>query len=470
MAGSCFRVLTVVAALLAASDVHGSPIKHIVVIMMENHSFDNMLGWTPGIGDLTGAEYNLLNASNPSSKMFNMTKGATYCTVPDPDHSWPGTELQVFAPHIPPFGTVGTPTMGGFAQSYAGEGGNPTEVMQGYTQDQVPIITTLAQEFVACTNYYASLPGPTGPNRMFVHTATTLGYDGSNYANYPLKTRSFYEDLMADGLDWAIHFHDFTTAHGIAPLNTFTKNFVQDPGFDKFFGLLENGTLPSYTFLVPLLSPNFGMQPTSQHPDYDIRAGEAQLKLVYETLRASSAWNETLLAIIYDEHGGFYDHRAPPSGVPNPCPTCTPQPYPFAFDRLGVRLPGIFISPWLPKTLDDTVYDHTSVLRTARKIFNMSSPPLSPREAAANDFFDLFLTQPRTDTPTTLPPVPTNPPRCTPPLSHLSGLAKEYLKMYDSLLEQHKVSLDRTAADVTCDRDAGQFMMDAITAMFGTRV
>eukprot|EP01116_Phalansterium_solitarium_P001853 TRINITY_DN11677_c0_g1_i1.p1 TRINITY_DN11677_c0_g1~~TRINITY_DN11677_c0_g1_i1.p1 ORF type:complete len:481 (+),score=153.37 TRINITY_DN11677_c0_g1_i1:138-1580(+) len=468
------KAFSVLAFVLLFLDATGHPIKHIVVLMMENHSFDNLLGWLPGVGDLTGAEYNLANASDPTSKRYYAGKGSDYCTFPDPDHSFPGTQFEIFAPNAPPVDDNGTETMGGFAERYLQlhEPGtavpDPQLVMNAFTPDQLPIISTLAQEFLTCTNYYASIPGATNPNRMFVHTGTSKGIT-ETLAPFPiLHARSFYEDLMAHDppLSWEFHYQDFAEGHFIEPMNTFDNNYFFDPGLDMFFESVANNSLANYTFLVPLLSPNFDLLPTSQHPVWDIRGGETLVKSIYEKLRASPHWNDTLFVLIYDEHGGFFDKMPPPKGVPNPCPTCQGDPYAFDFDRLGLRLPAVFVSPWLPELVDATQYDHTSVIATARRIFGLSSPPLTSREAAANHFADKFLATPRTDAPMTLPEVPSDPPMCVPGPTLLSGLVQEAIEMYDQLLVRRNVDIGRRAADSRSDWEAGEFLRAAIGALF----
>ncbi len=121
-----------------------------------------------------------------------------------------------------------------------------------------------------------------------------------------MNATAIQEHLMAENYTWMIHFHDFTTAHGIHPLNTHQDNYLMDMGFKHFLTNLKKGTIPNYTWLVPLLGEKDGMRPTSQHPSYDIRPGESQIKEIYETLRASDRWNDTLFVITYDEHGGFW--------------------------------------------------------------------------------------------------------------------------------------------------------------------
>jgi len=443
-------------------------------MMMENHSFDNLLGWLPGVGDLDGTEYNLLDPTDPNSQHVMVGKQASYCTYPDPNHSFSGTGVQDFAPNPAPVsGGLDKATMGGFVASYVKDGSKqPSDIMQCYTPDQVPVLSALATNFRACSAYHASVPGPTGPNRMFMHAATSTGYNGGVYDGYPINATTIYEHLNSSGYSWAIHFHDFTTAHGIYPLNTYTDGFVQDDKFEQFFDDIDHGRLNNYTFLVPLLSPyvfngTLDAAVNTQHPFTDIRLGESLIKRVYEKIRSSSYWNEILLIINYDEHGGFWD-KAKPVATVNPTPQLPSHPSPFGFDRLGVRVPAILISPWLATAVDDTVYDHTSVLATIKNVFELPSF-LAARDAQANAMDRGILPQPRTDCPVTLPPVPVNPPICllTPENGGPNDLALEYMHMYDSMLRAAGRSIGMAVDAVSNDFEAGIFLRTAIKELFG---
>lgn len=425
-----------------------------------------MLGWLKDIGDLVGSEFNLLNASDPSSTKYFVGLGAPFCMDHDPGHGYSDTTAQIF-------GGSQKESMSGFVENFVhGHSGTAQNIMNCYTPDQVPVISTLATEFSCATHYFPSFPGPTGPNRMFMHTATTMGYDGGQYDGYPLAARSIYEDLFDEGHSFEIRWQDFTTAHGIVPLSsnvTLNSRIVQDLGFEKFLPMLASGKgLADYTVLVPLLGPNGQRKPNSQHPAYDIRPGEALIKQVYETLRNSPYWNDTLLILTYDEHGGFWDKMAPPTNVSNPCPNCTAHPDPFAFDRLGVRIPTIFISQWSPKGVDSTQYEGASVPATVRAIFNLSTPPLSPRMAEAATF-NKFLSQPRTDCPAKLPEV--YPGACTPSAPQLTSVAMEMAQMYLDLARRHLVAsdsrldqLEEMFRRISCDEDAGNFRIAAAKA------
>jgi phospholipase C len=201
--------------------------------------------------------------------------------------------------------------------------------------------------------------------------------------------------------------------------------------FDAFYQQASTGTLPAYSFLCPQYSDgNDGSRTNSQHPPYDVRYGEVLIADVYEALRASPAWNNTLLIVTYDEHGGYYDHVTPPIGAANPDGLDSPTAYDkqqaakdpassgylikpnmtFDFTRLGMRVPAVLISPWIAKgTVDSTQYQHTSIFATLRDLFGVGV--LTKRDAQAKSFTANLtaLKAPRTDAPAKLnrPALPT---------------------------------------------------------------
>jgi phospholipase C len=175
--------------------------------------------------------------------------------------------------------------------------------------------------------------------------------------------------------------------------------------FEDFKRDLKRGTLPPYSFIEPRYNDFFdnarqkAFFSSDQHPPHDVRHGENLIAEVYEAVRKSDIWEESLLVITYDEHGGFYDHVPPPPGVP-PLKNNAPRPDAitgFDFTRLGVRVPAILVSPFIaPATVVKKQFDHTSLIATARKLFAPGAAPLTERDAAANTFDEvLTLTSPR---------------------------------------------------------------------------
>jgi phospholipase C len=286
------------------------------------------------------------------------------------------------------------------------------------------VLSALAAEFAVFNFWHSSLPGPTWPNRFFIHAATSGGLTDSPTTSQIITGFSFehdtiYERLRDAGKSWCIYHDGLPQTAGLANLrdefiNPFTKNF-QD--MDDFYDDVDNGQLPDYTFIEPSYDTgNNYLGGNSMHPLNDIRKGEALVKQVYEKLRASNYWRETMLIITFDEHGGFYDHQPPPAAVPpGDEAKYANQNYSFRFDRLGVRVPALVISPYTARgtvigDVDNpgavaTIFDHTSVLHTVEEFFGL--PPLTKRDAAAQTLeVALNQTTPRlspTDARTTLP-------------------------------------------------------------------
>jgi len=208
--------------------------------------------------------------------------------------------------------------------------------------------------------------------------------------------RTIYENITGVGLKWAIYFHDFPQSLALANLtdSALAANFRF---FPEFFRDLKNGTLPNYSFLEPRYFNFLSWQANDQHPPHDMQLGEHLIADVYEQLSQSSYWNKSLLVILHDEHGGIYDHELPPPAV-NPDGKVSIDP-PFAFDRLGVRVPAVLVSPLIAKsTVDSTLYDHTSLLATVRELFNLPDA-LTERDRRANTFTALLDNAVRMDKP-----------------------------------------------------------------------
>jgi phospholipase C len=268
------------------------------------------------------------------------------------------------------------------------------DIMGCFTPEAVPVLSALAKGYAVCDQWFASVPTETLPNRAFACAATSQGHMDD-------KTRTFSSPtifglLDAAGLGWSVY------GYADEPLtkSTFTQISREAAShfgkFNDFQAAAAAGTLPPYTFL----EPSWGTTGNSQHPNYDVALGEQLIHDVYEALRAGPGWPGTLLVITYDEHGGCYDHVPPPWGAVPP-DTDTGE-FGFNFDRFGVRVPTVLVSPLIaPGTVyrvpaGGTPLDHTSVLKTVEQRWNL--PALTARDAAAPAFGDvLTLTTPRTD-------------------------------------------------------------------------
>ncbi|KAI3455020.1 hypothetical protein Pfo_011683 [Paulownia fortunei] len=394
------------------------PIKTVVVLVLENRSFDHMLGWmkksvNPSINGVTGKECNSVSTkADGTAETICFSDDAEYVD-PDPGHSFEAVEKQVF-------GSGSIPSMSGFLEQALSMSQNLSEtVMKGFRPENVPIYAALVSEFAVFDRWFSSIPGPTQPNRLFVYSATSHG--STSHVKRQLATgypqQTIFDSLHDNGLDFGIYFQNIPTTMFYRNLRKL-KYIFKFHQFDlKFKKDARNGKLPSLTVIEPRYFDLKGLPANDDHPSHDVANGQKLVKEVYETLRASPQWNETLLVITYDEHGGFYDHvQTPYVDVPNPDGNTGPAPYFFKFDRLGVRVPTIMVSPWIKKGTvisrpkgpsPNSEYEHSSIPATIKKMFKLSSHFLTHRDAWAGTFEQVVgeLTSPRTDCPQVLPDV-----------------------------------------------------------------
>ncbi|XP_058107854.1 non-specific phospholipase C2 [Magnolia sinica] len=398
-----------------------SPIKTVVILVMENRSFDHMLGWmkrlNPNINGVTGTESNPLSTTDPNSPRF-FFKDQSHYVDPDPGHSFQAIREQIFGSNDT---SASPPPMNGFAQqaySMTGSTNMSDSVMNGFQPDMVAVYQALVEEFAVFDRWFASVPSSTQPNRLYVHSGTSYGAT-SNIPRllalgYPQRT--IFENIDAAGLSFGIYYQNI-------PATLFYRNLRKLKYLTKFrsYGLefknhAMNGKLPNYVVVEQRYMDTKIEPANDDHPSHDVYQGQMFVKEVYETLRASPQWNETLLVITYDEHGGFYDHvPTPVRDVPNPDGIIGPEPFLFGFNRLGVRVPTILVSPWINKgtvvhgpngsPFPSSEFEHSSIPATVKKLFNLSSPFLTKRDAWAGTFEGLLQgrSEPRTDCPVHLP-------------------------------------------------------------------
>ena len=457
---------------------------HIVVVMFENRSFDNVLGRLYGPGEVESFEgvigKNLTNpipewAENAANRKFVGYGVATNMNTPKPD---PGEEY----PHINTdlFGVVDPknrfvplskmvapynapnpgqqPTMDGFISDYisaftAEIGRQPTyeeyaQIMTGYSPTQLPVTSSLARGFATFDHWFCEVPSQTFTNRSFFHAATASGY----VINFPPAdafpvhntAETIFERLEAKGLNWRVYCDAPSPAsmtgiihasrlHGRFATNFFTvADFLEDA---------KNGRLPNYAFIEPNMwhGHNDMHPPISAllhglpwDPPSSLLGGEALLARVYDAIRTSSVSNgsnylNTLLLVAFDEAGGTYDHVAPPEAPP-PDSAAPPGQMGFTFDRSGQRVPAIAISAWIPERRVVTEeYRHTSLIRTLRERWSLG-PPLTARDAVAADIapiLSLDAPRPPEQWPNVTPqPVPPFNTALLPPNLPLSVLGK----------------------------------------------
>ncbi|KAL5770072.1 hypothetical protein ACOSP7_014226 [Xanthoceras sorbifolium] len=398
------------------------PIKTIVVLVQENRSFDHMLGWmkslNPEIDGVTGSESNPISTSDQNSSRIFFGDTSGYVD-PDPGHSIQAIFEQVFGitwtQHSSSSSSQLEPTMQGFAQNAERtKKGMAETVMNGFKPETVPVYKELVAEFAVCDRWFASVPASTQPNRMYVHAATSHGATSNDtkklIEGYPQKT--IFESLDESGFSFGIYYQ-------FPPATLFYRNLRKLKYMTKFhqFDLhfknhCKEGKLPNYVVIEQRYFDLLSIPANDDHPSHDVSEGQKLVKEVYEALRASPQWNEILFIITYDEHGGFYDHvPTPVTQVPSPDDIIGPEPYYFKFDRLGVRVPTIFISPWIDRgtvlhgasgPCTGSEFEHSSIPATVKKIFNLKEF-LTKRDAWAGTF-DCVLnrTTPRTDCPVTL--------------------------------------------------------------------
>ncbi|KAL4283949.1 hypothetical protein GQ457_16G009490 [Hibiscus cannabinus] len=396
------------------------PIKTIVVLVMENRSFDHILGWLkstrPDVDGLSGEESNPLNATDPNSPFISVTDDAVFVDS-DPGHSFQAIREQIFGSND---SSADPAPMNGFAQQAESMGeGMAKTVMSGFKPSRLPVYTKLANEFGVFDRWFASVPASTQPNRFYVHSATSFGAMSNVRKDlihgFPQKT--IFDSLDENGLSFGIYYQNIPATlffESLRKLKFLTKfhNYAL-----KFRLHARLGKLPNYVvveqryFDVNLFPAN------DDHPSHDVALGQKFVKEVYEILRSSPQWEEMALLITYDEHGGFYDHvPTPVSGVPNPDGIVGPDPYYFKFNRLGVRVPTLLISPWIDKATviheptgptQYSQFEHSSIPATVKKLFNLNSNFLTKRDAWAGTFEKYFnlRSTPRTDCPETLPEV-----------------------------------------------------------------
>ena len=397
-----------------------SSINQIVILMLENRSFDHMLGFlyadtgnvSPAgqpFDGLTGQESNRGSDGAPVSvfKIQSSDPSPYFMPGADPGEGYDSTNSQLFGATTAP--TPPAATNAGFVNDFAytlgweqKEGWSilpgtvANDIMGIFTLDMLPVLAGLARGYAVCDQWFGSVPTETLPNRAFALAATSQGHMDDKTKTW--TSPSIFSLLTANNLNWAIYGYD------TPPLTRL--DFTDITGADEsHFGLFTDfqaaaagGTLPPFTFL----EPSWGASGNSQHPNYNVALGEQLIHDVYDALRNGPAWNSTLLIVTYDEHGGCYDHVPPPTNaVP---PDNTAGEYGFDFKRFGPRVPTVLVSPLIaPGTVfrvgaDAMPLDHTSILKTIETRWNL--PALTARDGAASDVGGvLTLATPRTDDP-----------------------------------------------------------------------
>ena len=379
------------------------PIKHVVVLMLENQSFDRMVGLIPGVDGVDVAHLR----SNPDSltSAAILQNSSTQARMDfDPPHDYDDVIAQIEGTGVPCSGFVNA-----FLKHHST--GKPDEIMAFYDSGTLPAIENLAQQFVICDRWFSSVPGPTWPNRFFVNSGTSLGHiDMPDLVHFDPAIHLYdqptvFERLSEAGKVWRIYFEDFSQTTLMTRQALFAVNYRYMLSFED--DCQDAAGFPQYTFIEPKF---FWPGQNDQHPTSDIRRGDTLIARVYNALRKNEdLWNSTLFIVLYDEHGGFYDHvdpRDPAYKAKAVPPDAHVTPENFAFDLFGLRVPALLISPWLDPAILTGVYDHTSLLRYLTDKWGLGA--LGNRTPVANNFADELVWRDtvRTDTPETITTVP----------------------------------------------------------------
>jgi phospholipase C len=406
-----------------------SQIEHIVVVMLENRSFDHMLGYLSlpteeggkGRADVDGLKgpqvnVNMLDGTPHAIHHLDYTKFKD--ETEDPDHSGTSVDQQLANDN------------GGFVENFAHISGqraaaaheqppDPGLVMGYFTAGELPVYDHLAAEYCVVDRWFSSVPGATWPNRLY--SVAGQAADSRDDASPPLyELPSFPRYLDEHGVDWRWYSFDPGTLRAVDPAYRLSNHhrfaFVDSRKLstaERAVGVLmeegpsllddiANGELPAVSWIDPRFKDLRVLGPDSNddHPPSDLTAGQDLILTIYHALSAADSWAKTLLVITYDEHGGFYDHVPPPAATDD-----NPK-----FQHLGVRVPALLVSPLVAKGStstkllgEDFHFDHTSIIKTILTRFCNTDgqiPKLTSRVAAAEHLGHL-LADPGTATAST---------------------------------------------------------------------
>ncbi|KAJ3253909.1 hypothetical protein HK103_007643 [Boothiomyces macroporosus] len=383
------------------TDKVNNNITNLVVIMLGSLT----MGDWPELDGLTGHE----NYTLPISKtVYHVTPAISKVESQDPFHSVNDVTVQIYGKINRNDQVKGKkPTNTGFAlNAYANSKQTATDLTRAIysyqTDHTAPVIRSIANDFGIVDDWFSSVPGPTYPNRHFMNCATAHGLtDNLHDPNGGIPCKTIYHKLSDNNISWKVY-----NENKRYECNVFRYTEMKEPRFKKnvvpfeeFLNDAKNGSLPRFSYIDP------DMDTGDYHPPRNLPNGEAFLKTVYDALRSSPQWEQTLFLIVFDEHGGFYDHVPPPSSVPIPDDSPVyPPAGDFQFERLGLRVPAILVSPWIKKGqifrsgFKDRNFEHSSISATINKFFNISEH-LTKRDQWAVSFHSSvnYLASPRKD-------------------------------------------------------------------------
>lgn len=438
------------------------PIEHVIVLMLENRSFDHLLAYS-GIPGLTGVDPKRTNPDK-NGRPVAMSNTALDRMKTDPGHEFEDVDWQIYGTGLYP---ASRPIqMRGFANK------DWPEAMACADPTLVPVLANLAQRFLVCDNWFSSMPGPTWPNRFFVHAGSSGGLANSpsnlrtigslfwSKVGFSFEHGTLFEALEKAGRTWRIYHGDHFPQ--VCAIDTMPSVFVASADrfrkTDVLAADLQKGDVADYTFI----EPNYAILSSfrngdSQHPCATLSAGEKLIETTANAVMRSDVWMSSMLVILYDEHGGFHDQVPTPTGVTPPGDDATrnadkaarsPSPA-FGFDRLGVRVPAVIVSPWVkPASVSHTVYDHASVVRTVFRVFDLAGQ-LTDRDGKAASLDALVEGTVQSPTPAAAPPaiMPTE-------LMSAPETAPPYVRTLDAFARiaaqvHHALRMHQAAPDLT---------------------
>jgi phospholipase C len=406
------------------------PFDHIVLVMQENHSFDNYLGMLPVCGQPKADGFTFNAKEEPTN--WNPIGNERMPVYPQSgfsgandtgSQSWDDSHKQI---------------NGGAMNGFAGTGPGS---MGYYTQDDLPFYYSLANTFTLANRWFCSAPAQTYPNRRFLMAGTAMGIistDTSNIStNYPTNG-TIWDRLSKYGVSWKNYFTDAPTT--LIMFDTVLRHPLNLARIEEFYADAALGTLPAVSLVdcnmgaiqgevgginSPYPIPTFSTVDnvinetceSEEHPE-NIQLGEAFVARIVNAVMTGAAWHRTLLIWFYDEHGGYYDHVAPPAApLPDTVkPELSASNQPGGYNIYGPRIPAVVVSPYSMKhEVTNVVHDHTSVLATIEQQWNL--PALTFRDANAASLIDFLDTSTMTFA---------EPPDLAAPANPVPGLLKGY--------------------------------------------
>lgn len=355
-------------------------IKHIVVLMMENHSFDNLLGMVPhqvpgrqNVDGFTLDRHGRVANFNPGqhNQRIHGRHAPTPCQPPhEPDQTWDASHIS-FAQG----------RMDGFVKA-----SGPAAMLYWDRQD-IPFTYSLTEHFAVGQRYFCSVMAQTYPNRRFFFCGTASGLIATDATSFstPARNGTIWDRLDAHSIDWAVYYQNLPSLAIVPGAADSSARRARVHKFDQFYDDVAAGKLPQFTFLDP------DYDTTSQENPQDIQVGEEFIAKVTRALLKAPSWQHTALFITYDEHGGYYDHVPPPRAIKpdNTAPMLKPSDFQAGYTRYGFRVPLMVVSPWVkPRYVSRVVQDHTSLDAFIERKWNL--PAMTFRDANADPMTDYF--------------------------------------------------------------------------------